>query len=86
MDGTLRKFQLFWEGHKILRNLPRGFDIYLVNLKTMRKFAQIFVAFSEKLYFKESKNPRPWRENITFKYVQLLLKKSSPRTESCAYV
>ena len=32
-------------------NLPHGFDIYLVNVKTMRKIAQIFVAFSEKLNF-----------------------------------
>ena len=26
-------------------NLPRGFDVYQVNVKTMRKIAQIFVAF-----------------------------------------
>ena len=45
------KVQLFWEGHKNLRNLPHGFDIYLVSVKTMRKIAQIFVAFSEKLNF-----------------------------------
>ena len=45
------KVQLFWEGYKNLRNLPQGFDIYLVNVKTMRKIAQIFVAFSEKLNF-----------------------------------
>ena len=45
------KVQFFWEGHKNLRNLPHGFDIYLVNIKTMRKIAQIFVAFSEKLNF-----------------------------------
>ena len=32
-------------------NLPHGFDIYLVNVKTMRKIVQIFVAFSEKLNF-----------------------------------
>jgi hypothetical protein len=31
-----------------LRSL-QGFDIYLVNVKTMGKIAQIFVAFSEKL-------------------------------------
>ena len=43
--------QLFWEGHKNLRNLSHGFDIYLVNGKTTRKIAQIFVAFSEKLNF-----------------------------------
>ena len=30
-----------------------GFDICLVNVKTMRKIAQIFVAFSEKLNFKK---------------------------------
>ena len=42
------KVQLFWEGHN---NLPCGFDIYLVNVKTVRQIAQIFVAFSEKLNF-----------------------------------
>ena len=26
------KVKLFWEGHKNLRNLPHGFDIYLVNV------------------------------------------------------
>ena len=45
------KVQLFWEGHKNLRNLPYGFDIYLVNVKTIRQIVQIFVAFSEKLNF-----------------------------------
>ena len=34
-----------------MRNLPHGYEIYLVNIKTMRKFAQIFVAISEKLNF-----------------------------------
>ena len=48
----LSKVQLFWEGHKNLLNLPHGFDIYLVNVKTMRKITQIFVAFSEKVNFK----------------------------------
>ena len=46
------KVRLFWQGHKNLRNLPYGFDIYLVSVKNMRKIAQIFVAFSEKLNFK----------------------------------
>ena len=45
------KVQLFWEGHQNLRNRPDGFDIYLVNVKTMRQIAHIFVAFSEKLNF-----------------------------------
>ena len=45
------KVQLFWEGHKNLCHRPYGFDIYLVNVKTMA-MAQIFVAFSEKLNFK----------------------------------
>ena len=31
--------------------LPHGFDIYLINVKTMRNIAKIFVAFSEKLNF-----------------------------------
>ena len=46
------KVQLFWESHKDLRTLPHGFGICLVNVKTMRKIVQIFVAFSEKLNFK----------------------------------
>ena len=41
------KVQLFWEGHKNVRNRPYGFEIYLVNVKTIRTIAQIFVAFSE---------------------------------------
>ena len=38
---------------KLLCNLPYGFYIYIVNVKTMRK---IFVAFSEKLNFKSKTN------------------------------
>ena len=34
-----------------MRNRPYGFEIYLVNVKTIRMIAQIFVAFSEKLNF-----------------------------------
>ena len=34
-----------------MRNVPYGFDIYLVNIKTMRTIAKIFEAFSEKLNF-----------------------------------
>ena len=45
------KVQLFWEGHKNMRNRPYAFEIYLVNVKAMRTIAQIFVAFSEKLNF-----------------------------------
>ena len=32
-------------------NVPYGFDIYLVNVKTIRQIVQIFVAFSQKLNF-----------------------------------
>ena len=45
------KLQLFWEGHEYLRDLPYGFDTYLINVETIRKIAQMFVAFSEKLNF-----------------------------------
>ena len=48
----MNKVQLFWEDHKNVRNRPYGFEIYLVNVKTIRTIAQIFVAFSEKLNFK----------------------------------
>ena len=53
------KVQLFWEDHKHVRNRPYGFEIYLVNDKTMRTIAQIFVAFSEKLNFSAALQNRP---------------------------
>ena len=56
------KVQLFWECHTNYRNLPHGIDIYLVNVKTMRAIAQIFVALSEKLNF----NKRGKLLNLTF--------------------
>ena len=37
-----------------MRNRPYGFEIYLVNVKTMKTIAQIFLAFSEKLNFKQA--------------------------------
>ena len=56
MLAPLCKVQLFWEGHKNVLKRPYGFEIYLVNVKTMRIIAQIFVAFSEKLNFIWQKN------------------------------
>ena len=50
------KVQLFWEDLKNLRNLPHVFDIYLVNVKTMRKITQIFVVFSDKLNVMQHSN------------------------------
>ena len=41
-----------------MRKLPRGFDIYLVNVKTLGKIVQIFVAFSEKLNFNIDSSPQ----------------------------
>ena len=49
--SSFLKVQLFWGGHKNLRNLPHSLDICLVNAQTMRKIAQTFVVFSEKLNF-----------------------------------
>ena len=43
------KFSFSEKATKKLRNLPHGFDIYLVNVKTTRTIVQTFVAFSEKL-------------------------------------
>ena len=34
-----------------MRNLPYGFESYLVNVKTIRQIVQIFVAFSKNLNF-----------------------------------
>ena len=59
MQLQLSKVKLFWEGHKNLHILPQGFDIYLVDVKTMKKIVEIFVAFSEKLNFKQN-NVRCW--------------------------
>ena len=39
-----------------MHKLPYGFEIYLVNVKTIRQIAQIFVAFSEKLNFMYQNN------------------------------
>ena len=52
----LIEVQLFWEGHKNFRHPSYGFDIYLLNVKTIRKIAQLFLAFSENLNFIEFKN------------------------------
>ena len=52
--AKLGKVQLFLEGHKNVRIRPYGFEIYLVNVKTMRMIVQIFVTFSEKLNFNTS--------------------------------
>ena len=55
----LGKVQLFWKGHINLPNLPYDFDIYLVNIKTIRLIAQILVAFSEKLNFNSKRHFQP---------------------------
>ena len=46
--GAIHEVQLLWEDHKNVHSRPYGFEIYLVNVKTMRTIAQIFVAFSKK--------------------------------------
>ena len=52
---SLIKFSFSKEGHKNVRNCPDGFEIYLVNVKTIRTIPHIFVAFSEKLNFMYNK-------------------------------
>ena len=61
------KVQLFWEGHKNVRNRPYGFEIYLVYVKTIRTIAKIFVAFSEKLNF-NSKSVVQLNKVLFFRY------------------
>ena len=52
---------------KNVRNRPDGIDIYLVNVKTIRTIAQIFVVFSEKLNFKSCNSKRnPARLSLLF--------------------
>ena len=51
VDMIWIKVQLFWEGHKNVRNCPYSFEIYVVNIKTITTIVQIFVTFSEKLNF-----------------------------------
>ena len=58
------KVQLFWEGHKNFHNLPHGFDIDLVNVKTIRKIGKIFVAFSENLNFNYMNSPDIYCQNF----------------------
>ena len=57
--------------------LKYGYDIYLVDVKTIRQIAQIFVAFSEKLNFTKSE---PW--NRFYK----ILWKYRPNEHFCAWV
>ena len=45
------KFSFSEKATKNLLILPYGFEIYTVNVKTIRQIVQIFVAFSEKLNF-----------------------------------
>ena len=47
----LVKFSFTEKATKICAIVLHGFEIYIVNVKTMRMIAQIFVAFSEKQNF-----------------------------------
>ena len=53
-----------------MRNRPHGFDIYLVNVKTIRTIAHIFVAFSEKLNFTDIERPRHPRQKCVSKFIR----------------
>ena len=53
---SLIKVKTSWEGHKFWKNLPSVLTIQLFllsSVKTRGRFFQIFVAFSEKLDYKE---------------------------------
>ena len=52
-----------------MHNRPYGFEIYLVNVKTIRTIAQIFVAFSEKLNFTASTAQIAQREEFMIQNV-----------------
>ena len=49
-----------------MHNLPNGFDICLVIVKTIRQIKQIFVAFSEKLNFKGKKESLNFFSTVVF--------------------
>ena len=51
-----------------MRRLPNGFDIYLLNVKTMRPTAQIFVRFLEKLSFMICINFVAFSKYINFRF------------------
>ena len=68
-----------------MRNRPYGFEIYLVNVKTIRTIAQIFVAFSEKLNFNYYQSVGsnllfPCLSSTLFTHNISLLLQSLPRT------
>ena len=68
-----------------MRNRPYGFEIYLVNVKTIRTIAQIFVAFSEKLNFNIDQNDhktKAYFENL----LPLKFSFSEKTTKMCAIV
>ena len=51
-ESHFSKVHIFWEGHKILRNLPLTFDCVCTAVKSKGKISQNFVAFSEYMNFK----------------------------------
>ena len=71
------KFSFPEKATKMCTIVLHGFEIYLVNVKTMRMIAPIFVAFSEKLNFKET-------EEIFFRWPKKVMGRCKPRTSYCA--
>ncbi len=75
----LFKVWTFWEPHKILKNLPRGFDKsadLLSKLQTMRKIFSNYVCFSN--FFQEEKeknlchNHCIWRASFLHELIQYI--------------
>ena len=57
-----------------MHNRPYGFDVYKVNIKTIRTIVHIFVAFSEKLNFTELPKLFTHFNDHTFAFLTLHLK------------
>ena len=48
-ENYVYKVQLFWEGHKTLRNLPHGFDICLQSMKNYKEDCANFCGLLRKV-------------------------------------
>ena len=71
MNTNLLKVHKFWEGHKLWKNIPFRFDVYLlmylVNVKSKREIFQIFwPSYKPEVY------PAPWCKDWSFELLNLI--------------
>ena len=58
------KVHIFWEGHKILRNLPLTFDCICTVVKSKGKILQNFLVFTEYMNLFCDSYVKSWNSNL----------------------